>query len=151
MSSSPKSHRGRSFARSLAVQAHYQQQLNDSTRAELLEQFRDKREHERVDPEYFTMLVERSMHLLPELTQDIEQHADRELEQLGPVEVAILRVALTELRERIDIPFRVVINEAVDLTHRFGADAAHKYVNAVLDKAAEQHRAIEMRAAKASR
>lgn len=151
MSGSSKSHRGRSFARALAAQAHYQQQLNGTERAELLAQFRERREHERVDADYFTMLVERSMHLLPDLTSDIETYADRDLDQLGPVEVGILRVALTEFRERIDIPFRVVINEAVDLTHRFGAEGAHKYVNAVLDKAAEQLRAIEFRAARTTR
>ncbi|MEL7310462.1 MAG: transcription antitermination factor NusB [Pseudomonadota bacterium] len=148
MSSRPKTNRGRSFARSLAMQAHYQQQLDGTSRAQLLKQFAERREYERVDVEYFEMLVNESMRLLPDLDEDISEFADRDLEQLGLVEIAILRIALTELRERIDVPFRVVINEAVDLAHRFGAESAHKYINAVLDKAAEKHRAIETRAAR---
>lgn len=130
------------------MQAHYQQQLDGTSRAQLLKQFAERREYERVDVEYFEMLVNESMRLLPDLDEDISEFADRDLEQLGLVEIAILRIALTELRERIDVPFRVVINEAVDLTHRFGAESAHKYINAVLDKAAEKHRAIETRAAR---
>lgn len=130
------------------MQAQYQQQLDDTSRAQLLAQFSERREYERVDAEYFEMLVNESMRLLPELQEDITEFADRDIEQLGLVEIAVLRIALTEMRSRIDVPFRVVINEAVDLTHRFGAESAHKYVNAVLDRAAQKHRAVEARAAR---
>ena len=108
------------------MQAQYQQQLDDTSRAQLLAQFSERREYERVDAEYFEMLVNESMRLLPELQEDITEFADRDIEQLGLVEIAVLRIALTEMRSRIDVPFRVVINEAVDLPHRFGAESAHK-------------------------
>ena len=68
---------------------------------------------------------------------------DRPLEQLDPVETAILMIGMYELRERTEIPYRVVINEAVDLCKRFGATDAHKYINAVLDRAARNIRAAE--------
>jgi N utilization substance protein B len=68
---------------------------------------------------------------------------DRPVEQLDPIETAVLMVGMYELKHRIDVPYRVVINEAVDLTKRFGATDAHKYVNAVLDRAAREIRAAE--------
>jgi transcription antitermination protein NusB len=68
---------------------------------------------------------------------------DRPLGQLDPVETAILMIGMFELQQRVDIPYRVVINEAVDLCKRFGATDAHKYVNAVLDRAARELRAAE--------
>ena len=68
---------------------------------------------------------------------------DRPLDQLDPVERAILMIGMYELQQRLDVPYRVVINEAVDLCKRFGATDAHKYVNAVLDRAARELRAAE--------
>ncbi|MEL6868617.1 MAG: transcription antitermination factor NusB [Pseudomonadota bacterium] len=135
----------RSHTRALLMQAHYQQQLDGTSRAELARQFAERREYERVDPEYFDTLLTQSLADTVALDAEIVSLADRSAEQLNPVEIAILRVALTELRERIDIPYRVVINEAVALAHRFAAEAAHKYINAVLDRAARTHRAVEVK------
>lgn len=133
----------RSHTRALLMQAHYQHQLDATSRADLLSQFAERREYERVDPEYFDALLTESLDDIDALDAEIVQLADRSAGALNPVEVAILRVAITELKSRIDIPYRVVINEAVALAHRFAAEAAHKYINAVLDRAAKTHRAAE--------
>ncbi|MEO0576868.1 MAG: transcription antitermination factor NusB [Pseudomonadota bacterium] len=133
----------RSHTRALLMQAHYQQQLDGTSRAQLASQFAERREYERVDPEYFDALLTLSLADIDALDSEIVHLADRSAEELNPVEVAILRVAITELKARVDIPYRVVINEAVALAHRFAAEAAHKYINAVLDRAATTHRAAE--------
>ena len=73
-----------------------------------------------------------------ELAAALQPFLDRPLEQLDPVEAAILMIGMFELQQRLDVPYRVVINEAVDLCKRFGATDAHKYVNAVLDRAARE-------------
>ena len=72
----------------------------------------------------------------------LEPLLDRPLNQLDPIELAVLRLGLFELRERIDVPFKVVINEAVSLAKKFGATESHKYVNGVLDKAARGLRSV---------
>ena len=125
------------------MQAHYQQQLDGTSRGQLQTQFEARREHERVDPDYFATLLKESMADLEALDAEIAERADRSFDQLDPVEIAILRVAITELKQHIEVPYRVVINEAVELAHRFGAEDGHKYVNAILDRAAAAHRAAE--------
>ena len=78
----------------------------------------------------------------------IEPHLDRTLDGVDPVERAILRIATYELQTHLDIPYRVVINEAVELAKMFGADQGHKFVNGIMDKMAAQLRAVEVKAAK---
>ena len=80
------------------------------------------------------------------LEQEIESFLDRPLEQLDPIERAILLIGTFELRDHIEVPYRVVINEGVNLAKRFGAIDSHKYVNACLDRAAAKLRAIEVEA-----
>ena len=80
------------------------------------------------------------------LEQEMEQYLDRPLEQLDPIERAILLIGTFELRDHIEVPYRVVINEGVNLAKRFGAIDGHKYVNACLDRAASKLRAIEVEA-----
>ncbi|MEO0616797.1 MAG: transcription antitermination factor NusB [Pseudomonadota bacterium] len=133
----------RSHTRALAMQAHYQQQLDGTSRGQLQTQFEERREYERVDTEYFATLLKESIRDVEALDAEIAERADRSFDQLNPVEIAILRVAITELRHHIEVPYRVVINEAVELAHRFGAEDGHKYVNAILDRAAAEHRAVE--------
>jgi transcription antitermination protein NusB len=143
ISKSARGTRGRSIARKLAMQALYQWQLTQQSALEIKKQFLDSEDAGGVDREFFEELV----------TSCIEQHEvigaalaaflDRPLEQLDPVESAILMIGVFELKNRLDVPYRVVINEAVDLGKRFGATDAHKYVNAVLDRAAKDIRAAE--------
>ena len=135
--------RGRSIARKLAMQALYQWQLNASDGQHLAEQYLVSDEAAGVDTEYFTELVVGCVDRHDELAAVITGLIDRPLEQLDPVERAILMIGVFELLQRVDVPYRVVINEGVDLCKRFGATDAHKYVNAVLDRAAKQLRTAE--------
>jgi N utilization substance protein B len=135
--------RGRSIARKLAMQALYQWQLTQQSAAEIKKQFLESEDSAGVDREHFEELVGKCIELHVELEAALQPFLDRPLAQLDPVETAILMIGMYELQHRVDIPYRVVINEAVDLCKRFGATDAHKYVNAVLDRAARESRAAE--------
>lgn len=135
--------RARSIARKLAMQALYQWQLTQQSAAEITKQFLESEESAGVDREHFEELVGSCIARHEELTGLLAPFLDRPLDQLDPVEAAILMIGMYELRQRVDIPYRVVINEAVDLCKRFGATDAHKYINAVLDRAAREIRAAE--------
>ena len=135
--------RARSIARKLAMQALYQWQLNAQPAAEIVQQYLDSDDAAGVDREHFSELVKGSIDNQPSIFASLATFIDRPVEQLDPVEVAILMIGLFELQHRIDVPYRVVINEAVDLCKRFGATDAHKYINAVLDRAAKEIRAAE--------
>ena len=135
--------RARSIARKLAMQALYQWQLTQQSAAEIKKQFLESEDSAGVDREHFEELVGRTIELHEGLEAALAPSLDRPLDQLDPVETAILLIGMYELRERVDIPYRVVINEAVDLCKRFGATDAHKYVNAVLDRAARELRTAE--------
>ncbi|MGC1459702.1 MAG: transcription antitermination factor NusB [Steroidobacteraceae bacterium] len=126
----------RSVARRLAVQAIYRWQLNHGTWQDLLLEFADAADMPKADREYFRELIEGVCGASAQLDSDIAQWTDRPAAQLDPVEHAVLLVSVFELTSRPDVPFRVVLNEAVTLTRRFGATDGHKFVNAVLDRAA---------------
>lgn len=135
--------RGRSVARKLAMQALYQWQLTQQTASEIKQQFLESEDCAGVDPEYFAEVLNSCIEEKDAIAEAVTPFLDRPLEQLDPVESAILMIGIYELRSRIDVPYRVVINEAVDLCKRFGATDAHKYVNAVLDRAAKELRQAE--------
>ncbi|HKS54971.1 MAG TPA: transcription antitermination factor NusB [Steroidobacteraceae bacterium] len=135
--------RARSIARKLAMQALYQWQLTQQSAAEIGKQFLESEDSAGVDREHFEELIGRCIAQHAELEAALAPFLDRPLDQLDPVETAILMIGMYELQQRVDIPYRVVINEAVDLCKRFGATDAHKYVNAVLDRAARELRAAE--------
>jgi N utilization substance protein B len=137
--------RARSLARKLAMQSLYQWQLTQQTAEEILQQYLDSDESAGVDENHFVELVTQCIQRHDEITDALKPFVDRPLEQLDPVEAAILMVGMHELQKRLDIPYRVVINEGVDLCKRFGATDAHKYINAVLDRAAREIRAAERR------
>jgi N utilization substance protein B len=139
----PRGTRARSIARKLAMQALYQWQLTQQTASEIKKQFLDSEDSAGVDREHFEELVSGCIARHEELAAALKPFIDRPIEQLDPVETAILMIGMFELQQRVDIPYRVVINEAVDLTKRFGATDAHKYVNAVLDRAARELRTAE--------
>jgi N utilization substance protein B len=135
--------RARSIARKLAMQALYQWQLTQHSAAEIKKQFLESEDSAGVDREHFEELVGGCIAKYDELSAALKPFVDRPIDQLDPVETAILLIGLFELQHRVDIPYRVVINEAVDLCKRFGATDAHKYINAVLDRAAREVRAAE--------
>jgi transcription antitermination protein NusB len=135
--------RARSIARKLAMQALYQWQMNKLTATEIKQQFLGSDDAAGVDEEHFSELVSAGIGQNEALTTALAPYLDRPLEQLDPVEAAILLIGVYELQQRPDVPFRVVINEGVDLCKRFGATDAHKYVNAVLDRASRDLRSAE--------
>lgn len=139
----PISTRARSVARRLAMQAIYQSQLNAQPWQDLHQQFLANQDMPRADGEYFRELVREVCGSRELLDADLAVLVDRPPKDLDPVEHAILLIGLYELKARSDIPFKVVINEGVGLARRFGATDGHKYVNAVLDRAAAQLRAAE--------
>ncbi|MBC7161017.1 MAG: transcription antitermination factor NusB [Immundisolibacter sp.] len=137
--------RARSKARRGALQALYQWQLagGDDSLASIESQFLAERELGDIDAEYFHELLTEVGRRHAEYDQRIAPLLDRPLEQLDPVEHAILWLGSYELEARWDIPFRVVIAEAMELTKQFGGDNAHRYVNAILDRLARELRAAE--------
>jgi N utilization substance protein B len=135
--------RARSIARKLAMQALYQWQMTSHEANDLAKQFVESEEFAGADRDYFEELLRGCIKQKEAIDAAIAPFIDRPLDQLDPVETAILMIGLFELRSRLDVPYRVVINEAVDLAKRFGATDAHKYVNAVLDRAAKEIRAQE--------
>ena len=135
--------RGRSIARKCAMQALYQWQLTQQSSAEITSQFVGSEEMHGGDVAYFEELVRECIQQHEAIDQSLVEYLDRPLEQLDPVEHAILFIGMYELAHRIDIPYRVVINEGVELSKRFGATDGHRYVNAVLDKAARAKRTAE--------
>lgn len=136
----------RTRARELMVQALYQKQLAGHSTSELILQFREQVAYARVDQTFFDEQFRAISDSQKELEQQVDALIDRPLEQLDPVELAILLIGFFELEARIDIPYRVVINECINLAKRFGAIDSHKYVNACLDAAAKSSREIEIQA-----
>jgi N utilization substance protein B len=131
----PQSRRG--LARRLTVQALYQWLINETTPDAMLRQFREQPEGlGRADGEYFNELLKGVVLNAPQLTIALVPHLDRPLNQLDPVEHAVLLLAAFELQHEPAVPWRVVVNEAVNLAKMFGAEDGYKFVNGVLDKLA---------------
>jgi N utilization substance protein B len=133
----------RSVARKLALQALYRWQLNASPWQDLVQEFANAEDMVRADQDYFRALVEGVCASRATLDQQLTSWMDRPPEQLDPVEHAILMIGAYELARCPQVPFRVIINEAVSLAKRFGATDGHKFVNAVLDRAARAVRPDE--------
>jgi N utilization substance protein B len=136
----------RTRARELLLQALYQKQIAGHDRAELLLQFREQTAYKRVDQEFFDEALAIICDTQTELEKTIAPLIDRPLEQLDPVEMGVMLIGVFELQTRLDVPFRVVINEGVNLAKRFGALDGHKYINACLDLAAQSLRSAEVQA-----
>ncbi len=133
----------RSRARELALQALYQAQIAGHDKTELFAQFRERPEYARVDQPYFDSVLAAICDGRVSLQAGLAAFTDRPIEQLDPVELGILLIGYHELESRADVPYRVVINEAVNLAKRFGAVDGHKYINAVLDRAVRSLRPAE--------
>jgi N utilization substance protein B len=131
---------GRHGARRLLVQALYQSQVGGHSAADMLRQFHDEGALERIDSDYFRLLLDEVLADTGALDALVVSGADRPVAQLDPVERGILWMGVTELQHHPDVPVRVVINEAVELAREFGAQDSYRYVNAVLDRLAPQLR-----------
>ncbi len=135
--------RARRGARKLLVQALYQFQLSDTSWQDLYNQHMADPESAGADPDYFRELLARITADRAALDELLARYSDIAPDRLDPIEHAVLWVALQELRERTDVPYRVAISEAVELAKRFGATDGHKFVNGVLDRAAAALRPAE--------
>ena len=133
----------RSNARQVAVQALYQWQMTGQTPAEIERQFLDDQDVGEFEPALFHELLSGVPAHLAEIDAGLGPLLDRSIERVDPVERAILRLGAYELLRCPLVPYRVVIDEAVELAKRFGAEQGHRYVNGVLDKLARRARVRE--------
>ena len=134
-------------ARHYGMQALYQWHMAGAAVSDIEAEFRTDYDFSHVDLEYFQSLLHKIPACLDELDEALEPLLDRKLKDLDPIELTLLRMGMYELIWRIDVPYKVVINEEVALAKKFGATDSHKYVNGVLDKAARQLRKVEIDAA----
>ncbi|MGN6669367.1 MAG: transcription antitermination factor NusB [Trinickia sp.] len=144
-----KSARRRS--RELATQGLYQWLLSGAPAGEIDAQLRGAQGFDKADQEHLDALLHGVIRESASLSADLAPCLDRPIEQLSPVERAVLLVAAFEFKYHVDIPYRVVINEAVELAKTFGGSDGYKYVNGVLDKLAAKLRATESQAGRANR
>lgn len=135
----------RSRARRRALQALYAWQIGGNTMTAIIDEFRHEQDMEIADLEYFEDLLRGVERHCAELDEGLRPFLDRDIPQVDPIERAVLRLAAYELKHRPDVPYRVVLNEAIETTKRFGAEHGHTYVNGVLDKLAAQWREVEYR------
>jgi len=136
---------GRHMARQAAVQALYQWQLTEQSPTEIEDHFIQDHEMSEVDLEYFDYLVREVPLHVHELDDHILPFIDRTIDEIDPVERAILRIGAYELEFHLEVPYKVIINEAVELSKTFGAEHGYQYVNAVLDKIASKLRETEIK------
>lgn len=139
----------RSKARHFTMQALYQWQMSGNSINVIEAEFHTDNNMNKVDTEYFHELL----HAVPAHLSDTEADftpylKGLSLKELDPITLALLRMSTYEMRHRIDVPYKVVINEAVNLAKKFGATDSHKFINGVLDKVAEKLRAVEVEAAR---
>jgi transcription antitermination protein NusB len=133
-------------ARKFALQAIYQWQLSGNDLTDIEQQFIDDNDFSKVDGDYFRELLYQVVANVEEIDEMIQPKLDRKFSEVNPVEKSVLRLSSYELMKRIDVPYRVVINEALELAKTFGATDGHKYVNGILDKVARETRSAEMNA-----
>lgn len=123
-------------SRRLALQALYQWQIADTRVGEIELQFREDNDFTKIDAEYFHELLHGVPAHLSAIDLTLRPYLDRRIDEIDPIERALLRLATYEFMHRLDVPYRVVINEALELAKTFGAEEGFKYINGVLDKVA---------------
>ncbi|MCE3263952.1 MAG: transcription antitermination factor NusB [Pseudoduganella sp.] len=135
-------------AREFALQGLYQWLLNNEDATKVVNNIRGAHGFDKADGEYFADLLRGTIKQSVELREAFTPLVDRGIGELSPIEHAVLLIGAYELKNHVEIPYRVVINEAVELTKSFGGIDGHKYVNGVLDKLSAQLRADEVAADK---
>ena len=136
----------RQIARRRALQALYQWQVKgeEESAEMLIEQFLKHQDFSGVDQAYFEAMVQGVVASAEEYDRQLETFTDRPMADVDQMERVILRLGAWELLECPDLPFRIILDEAIDLSHRFGAEQGHAYINGVLDKAARAWRSEEI-------
>lgn len=133
-------------ARELAVQGIYQWRMGGGDHLEIEKATRAEKSLGRFDMELFSQLLRGVADHHQALAAAISPHLERDISELSPIEFSILLLGAFELINHPEVPYRVVINEAVELAKTFGGTDGHKFVNGVLDKLAAQARAVEVAA-----
>jgi transcription antitermination protein NusB len=136
----------KAMARRSAVQAIYQWQLTGCDLSEIERQFVEEHGLGKGELPYFQDLLHNVPKVLGAIDAALAEFTSRPVAQIDPVERAILRISTYELLQRPEIPYRVVVNEGINLAKEFGATQSHKFVNGLLDKIARKHRAVELAA-----
>ena len=147
--SAPKSARRRS--REIALQGLYEWLISGAEAAVVDAHVREQDGFDKSDVAHFEALLHGCINEASDIDAVLTRHVDRKTSLLSPIEHAVLMIGIYELKHCIDIPYKVAINEAVELAKSFGGTDGHKYVNGVLDKAAIDLRAVEVEAFRASR
>ena len=138
--------KSRNLARRLALQAVYQWQLCANTEDQINRYFLEDNTLNEESSSYFSDLLFGVASHQPEIDSLMSEFVDRAIDQIDPVELAVLRLGFYELSKRPDIPYRVSLNEWINLTKEFGAPKSHAYINGVLDKASMKLRSTEVNA-----
>lgn len=144
----PSKSEKRRAARQLATQALYQLHMAKQSLNEIEAQFRVDNDFSEVDGAYFREILHGVPSKKDQIDAALAPCLDLTIEELDPVELAVLRLSTWELLERIDVPYRVVINEGIELAKVYGSTDGHKFVNGVLDKLAPRLREVEVKAHK---
>ena len=131
-------------ARHYGLQALYQWTLSGASPSDIEAEFRVDNDFRHTDGEYFSAVLKGVVDDVDGLESLFEPALDRTLNELDPIERNLLRLGTFELRDRIDVPYKVVISEAVALAKKFGATDSHRYINGVLDKVARELRQVEL-------
>lgn len=132
-------------ARALAMQGLYQRHFSKTPISDIEAEFMVDNDMSKVDIMYFRDLLRGIHREQAELDKLIEPFLDRPLKEVDPVELAIVRLGTYELKHRIDVPYKVVINEGIEMAKRFGGTEGHKFVNSILDKLSQRLRLAEIR------
>jgi len=145
----PKSTRRRS--REVALQGLYEWLLSGAEAGVIDAHMREQEDFDKIDTAHFDALLHGCIGEAADLDAVLAKHVDRKTTELSPIEHAVLMIGAYELKHCVDVPYKVAINEAVELAKSFGGTDGHKYVNGVLDKAAVDLRRVEVEAARAKR
>jgi len=140
--------KARGKSRRYAMQAIYQWQMTGDSITDIKQQFFDDNNFSLIDAEYFSELVSGVASSISDLDPLLEKNMPRSVESVDPVERSILRLATYEFVHRLDVPYKVVLNEAVNIAKEYCAENSHAFVNAVLDKVAREVRHIEVKSIK---
>jgi len=137
--------KARSRARRMAMQGLYEWQVAGNDPLDVYNTYFKEHDLKKIDQDYFKELMLSVPAKQQELDTTIELHLSRPIKETDPVELAILRLACYELKFRVDVPYRVVINESIELAKTFGGEAGHKFINGILDKVALDLRPMEVK------
>ena len=147
----PKPKSARRRAREIALQGLYEWLISGAEAKVVDAHMREQEGFEKCDSVHFDALLHGCIGEAVDIDAVLTRHVDRKTTQLSPIEHGVLMIGVYELKHCIEIPYKVAINEAVELAKSFGGTDGHKYVNGVLDKAALDLRAVEVTAARARR